>query len=397
MPGSSQHSRGEKTTTTNVKVVDLFCGVGGLTHGLVLEGLDVVAGVDNDEACRSAFEKNNRSRFIHKDIAKFRTRELLDLFGDADVRVLVGCAPCQPFSSLGRRATQGSDARKRWYPLYRFMNLIRSTDPHVVSMENVPELSDTSKYPVFGEFVRLLERRGYHVAFEKVDASRYGVPQRRRRLVLLASRLGAIELVSATHDADRLVTVRQTIGDLPPIEDGESHEADALHRSSKLSPLNRRRIAATPHDGGGAKDWPKRLRPNCYRRDSGRSFMSTVYGRMKWDAPSPTMTTQCTTLGTGRFGHPDQNRAISLREAALLQSFPKHYDFGEVRHSGTAAKLIGNAVPVLLGRAIGRSILNHIEEHGASIRSIDRGSGVRRAPTRSARTQSTTSKARSSR
>jgi DNA (cytosine-5)-methyltransferase 1 len=348
-----------------IKVVDVYCGIGGLTHGLVLEGFNVVAGVDNDRSCRYAFEKNNKSEFIARDISRFTAKELRELYRGAAIRVLVGCAPCQPYSPLGRRKLTKKEKRARWYPMYHFMTLVKRVKPEIVSMENVPDLSNTSKYPVFGEFVEALRLAGYDVSFKTVDASKYGVPQRRQRLVLLASRLGPIELIPETHAGDAVVNVRAAIGSLPKLKTGAIHPSDPLHRASALSDLNKRRIAATPKDGGSATSWADDLVPRCYRKKTGKSYMVTVYGRMRWKDPAPTMTTHCTTLGTGRFGHPSQNRAISLREAAIFQSFPDYYEFAENNDVGITrtARHIGNAVPVLLGRAIARSMKRHIAEH----------------------------------
>jgi DNA (cytosine-5)-methyltransferase 1 len=348
-----------------IRVVDAYCGIGGLSHGLVLEGFNVVAGIDNDASCRAAFETNNAAKFISKDIARFTARELEGLFGDAEIRILVGCAPCQPYSTLMRRKLSTKEKRKRWYPLYRFMRLVKATKPDIVSMENVPDLSNTDKYPVFADFVKALKKADYHVSYATVDASRYGVPQRRNRLVLLASKLGEISLIPTTHDDETVVTVRDTIKALPPLRDGGVDKSDPLHRSSKLSDLNKRRIAATPRNGGSATSWERDLKPKCYRRKSGKSYMATVYGRMRWDDPAPTMTTHCTTLGTGRFGHPTQNRAISLREAARFQTFPDSYVFGDPMNVGIrqTARHIGNAVPVMLGRAIGKSIKRHVRRY----------------------------------
>lgn len=349
----------------DIRVVDLFCGIGGLSHGLVLEGFNVVAGVDSDRSCKFSFEKNNNAAFIGKDISRFTAKELKKLYRGATTRILVGCAPCQPFSALNKKRLVKKDARKHWYPLFRFMRLIREVKPEIVSMENVPDLSNQKRYPVFSDFLQTLKECGYSVSYQTVDSSRYGVPQRRKRLVLLASRLGVISLVPETVSENELVTVRDAIGALPRLKDGSTNSKDPLHRASKLSPLNKRRIAATPRNGGSAKSWDKSLVLECFRKETGRSYMCSVYGRMKWDEPSPTMTTQCTSLGTGRFGHPSQNRAISLREAALLQSFPAHYEFVEpgVFIVRRVAKHIGNAVPVLLGRAIGTSLKKHLSEH----------------------------------
>ncbi|WP_315784008.1 MULTISPECIES: DNA (cytosine-5-)-methyltransferase [unclassified Bradyrhizobium] len=356
--------RAKQPAEPKIKVVDLFCGVGGLSHGLKLEGFDVVAGVDNDKSCKFAFERNNRAKFIGKDIARFSSSELNKLFGDASIRVLVGCAPCQPYSSLTRKKLSKEKTRERWYPLYRFMRLVSAVQPEIVSMENVPDLSNKKKYEVFDTFVKRLTQLGYRVSFKTVDASRYGVPQRRNRLVLLASKLGEIDLIAETHSEETVVTVRDTIGELPRLRDGGMDRMDPLHRASKLSPLNKMRIAATPKNGGSATSWKTSLIPSCYRKESGKSYMVTVYGRMRWNDPAPTMTTHCTTLGTGRFGHPTQNRAISLREAARFQTFPDSYVFHDEQDLNITrtAKHIGNAVPVLLARAIGKSIKKHIRQ-----------------------------------
>jgi DNA (cytosine-5)-methyltransferase 1 len=353
----------------NIKVVDLFCGIGGLTHGLVLEGLDVVAGVDNDGSCQYAFEKNNNSSFIKREIKDFSSQELKKIYGKVPIKVLVGCAPCQPFSSLNKNRTNIKESRKRWEPLYKFMSLIEDVLPEIISMENVPDLSEIKKYPVFTDFLENLQKLKYKVSYRTVDVSKYGVPQRRKRLVLLASRFGSISLIPETHDQGNLVTVRDAISHLKPIKDGSVDLKDPLHRTSKLSDKNKERIIATPKNGGSATSWGIDLIPECYKKESGKSYMTSVYGRMRWDDPSPTMTTQCVTLGTGRFGHPTQNRAISLREAAIFQSFPESYQFDSPDKISIVrtAKHIGNAVPVLLGRTIGRSIKKHILEHHGAI------------------------------
>jgi DNA (cytosine-5)-methyltransferase 1 len=349
---------------SKVKVVDLFCGVGGLTYGMQRAGLNVVAGIDNDKTCKFAFEANNDAKFLHRDIARVTPEQISELFDGATVKVLVGCAPCQPYSSLNRRKLTKKQKLKRWYPMYRFMRIVKEVKPEVVSMENVPDLANGDKYPVFAEFVETLRQLNYSVTFSVIDASRYGVPQKRRRLVMLASRLGNIQLISPTRSKNDPMTVRKAIKKLPRIKHGVANSKDFLHRSSKLSEKNLKRIAATPKDGGSASSWTKDLIPTCYTKKSGKSYMSTVYGRMRWDDPGPTITTQCTTLGTGRFGHPTQNRAISLREAAVLQTFPMAYKFAtkEDFSMRNTARHIGNAVPVKLVEAIGKSIKQHIQE-----------------------------------
>jgi len=350
-------------STKKLKVIDLFCGIGGLSHGLIKEGLDVVAGIDNDDSCKFGYEYNNRAKFIHNDILQVTASDIDRLFGKKEktIRVLAGCAPCQPFSKLNlKRIT-----RKELEPLEKFAELIDETKPDIVSMENVSGLADMKKYPIFKTFVDTLEKNGYKYKYEIVDVSEYGVPQKRKRLVLLASRFGEIELVKRTHK-NKKITVRDVIRHLEPLKDGEMSKNDPLHRARKLSPTNLKRIKATPHDGGNSDSWSENLVLDCHKKESGKTYSSTVYGRMRWNQPAPTMTTQCVGLGNGRFGHPEQDRAISLREAAIFQTFPPHYKFvapDEQIITAHVAKFIGNAVPVKLGAVIGRSIKKHLEQY----------------------------------
>lgn len=335
-------------------VVDMFCGVGGLAHGFYKEGFNLAAGVDSDESCRYAFERNNGAPFYCRDVQSLLPSELATFFGSSKRRILVGCAPCQPFSKY--TAAQAED--HKWHLLRSFLRLIVDLEPEIVSMENVAELQ---KHLVFHDFVDALEEHGYEVTESVVETWRYGVPQTRKRLVLLGSRLGRIHLPAATHSGVRLRTVRDAIGNLEYISAGEASLRDPLHRARALSQLNLARIKATP-EGGDWRSWPAQLRLKCHKKVSGKRY-EAVYGRMSWDRLAPTLTTHCCGVGNGRFGHPEQDRGISLREAALLQTFPKYYklydpnaDFSSKRLS----KHIGNAVPVRLSRVIARSIRQHI-------------------------------------
>jgi DNA (cytosine-5)-methyltransferase 1 len=188
--------------------------------------------------------------------------------------------------------------------------------------------------------------------------------QTRRRIVLVASRLGEIAVPETSLDGEKSATVREVIGDLPAIEAGQVDPEDPLHRSKRLSDVNLKRIqASTP--GGTWEQWPEDLRAPCHRRASGASFRN-VYARMEWDKPAPTVTTLAHSFGTGRFGHPDQNRAISLREAAVLQGFPRDYRFvrsGDPMHFTKLGRLIGNAVPPPIGLAVGRTLVDHVADH----------------------------------
>lgn len=335
------------------RVVDLFCGVGGLTHGFVQEGFRVSAGYDSDANCKFAYETNNDTTFVHKNIEDTTPEELAERLVGATVKILVGCAPCQPFSlyTLKRR-------NDKWKLLREFRRLILALGPEVISMENVPELES---HPVFTEFVSTLKAAGYHVSYSVVFCPEYGVPQNRRRLVLLASKLGEIALIPKTHVRSRWRTVRQAIGLLEPINAGGRSKRDRIHQARSMNETNLKRIKHT-RQGGSWKEWPEDLQLACHKKATGKTYRS-IYGRMSWDEPAPTLTTHCTGIGNGRYGHPEQNRAISLREAALLQSFPRKYKFVPPRepvYNKTLSRQIGNAVPVRLGRVIARSIERHL-------------------------------------
>ena len=367
-PGPSPRSVAE--TSTNVQemvaatelfsrpaTVDLFCGAGGLSYGMQEAGMNIVAGIDVDPACRHPFETNVKAPFHERDITEVSADFVASLFPETGLRVLAGCAPCQPFSTY----TQGQNTDNgQWSLLDKFGKLTTELQPDVVTMENVPRLTAR---PVFEKFLSVLRECGYRYTHRIVRCSAYGVPQTRSRLVLLASRLGNIDLVAPTHSAGTVVTVRDTIGHLESIAAGGTGAADPLHKASGLSGTNLRRIRAAKA-GGTWRDWEKSLRAPCHNRPSGRTYTG-VYGRMEWDRPGPTITTQFHGFGNGRFGHPAQDRAISLREGALLQTFPADYSFvpkGETVHIAPVARLIGNAVPVKLGEAIGKSILDHLGE-----------------------------------
>ena len=345
----------------DIAVIDLFCGIGGLSHGFVLEDFNVVSGYDNDESCRYAFEKNNDAKFHNVDIVELTGKQLKKEFGSS-FKILVGCAPCQPFSSYSFRVKEKEP--KKVNMLYSFARLVEETNPDIVSMENVPQLMNFDKSSVFQDFYDKLRSLGYEISYEVVYCPDYGIPQKRKRLVLLASKLGKIKLVAKTHTPKDYVTVREAISDLPKIRAGETDTKDLLHRARNLSDLNLKRLKHTK-EGGGWKDWPKELILKCFLKKSGRTYGS-VYGRMKWNAPAPTMTTHCTGIGNGRFGHPEQNRAISLREAARFQTFPDNYIFFksvEEYRPSVICRQIGNAVPPKLGQIIARSIKEHLNEY----------------------------------
>lgn len=349
-----------KLAESPISAVDLFCGAGGLTHGLMRAGIKVEAGIDVDSGARYAYEKNNPgAQFLQWDVSSKHSPSIHKLYAPGKIRLLAGCAPCQPFSKL----TNGIKRHRSWDLLDNFGRFVRGIEPELVTMENVPELVLRGK-PVFDRFLETLEHRGYFVDWKIVQCADYGAPQSRKRLVLLASRLGAIDVPCGTYSPARWKSVRTAIESLPPLEAGEQHYMDKLHVAADLSEKNIKRLRATAVDGGTKADWPKYLTLACHRRKSGARYRS-IYGRMWWDKPAPTMTTLCNGIGNGRFGHPEQDRAISLREAALLQSFPRAYDFwapADQLHTKAIARMIGNAVPPALAKALGRALLAHVRE-----------------------------------
>lgn len=353
----------------NCSVIDLFCGAGALTQGFVLEGFNVVAGLDADGSCKYAYETNNSGAlFIEKKIEDVTGVELAQHYPEGHVKILVGCAPCQPYSPYNK-ARQDKD--EKWKLLSNFADLISEIEPDIVSMENVPDLAAFKEGEVYQTFVGRLENDyDYTVTpYRDVFCPDYGVPQRRKRLVLFASKYGKLEILPATHTTDQYNKVEDAIRNLESLQAGQVSQTDPYHKASRLSELNLRRIKASV-PGGTWRDWPEELVAPCHLEESGNNY-SSVYGRMKWDELAPTITTQCYGFGNGRFGHPDtkQNRAISLREAARLQTFPDDYKFvdPETQHYSTTVigRLIGNAVPVKLAQVIARSIKHHIETYAS--------------------------------
>ncbi len=344
-----------------IDAVDLFCGAGGLSYGLQKTGISIRGGLDFDPKCETPFTANILgAKFFLEDITTTNAKKLDALYRKKSLKLLAGCAPCQPFSNL-RNGTNKSKSDK-WPLLNEFSRLVRAIRPDFVTMENVPQLK---KQTIFSDFIGTLKILGYQVSAHVVDAADYGVPQRRNRLVLLASLHGPIRLLSPEEIGVKRKTIRDAIGGLPKLKAGETHKADPLHKARALSDLNLKRIKASI-PGGTWEDWPDDLKLECHKKESGATFKS-VYGRMQWDLPAGTITTQSSNVGTGRFAHPSQDRALSLRELAILQSFPAEYVFAKADDAiefAPIGRLIGNAVPVDLGYAVGRSINQHAKAIG---------------------------------
>ena len=331
-----------------IHAVDLFCGIGGLTYGLKLAGIEVKAGFDIDSSCRYAYETNNRgTRFYDDDVRKLHFRDLAKHYRGADVTVLAGCAPCQPFSAHNRK--NYDPTANDCSLLEEFARLIQQGVPDLVSMENV---SGLIRHETFEKFLEILNELGYQYAHDVLSCADYGVPQNRKRLVLLASKLGEIHLPSPTHET---TTVKDHILKLPAIKAGHTAPDDPAHTTLELSRVNRKRIQQSK-PGGSWRDWRKDIVNECHKK----AHYPASYGRMRWDAPAPTITTQFCYYSTGRFGHPEQHRTISVREAAMLQTFPPKYRLAKDKSHlqvREMARHIGNAIPVKLAQAIGQSIV----------------------------------------
>tara|TARA_R110002126_G_scaffold291758_1_gene456992 strand:+ start:38132 stop:39181 length:1050 start_codon:yes stop_codon:yes gene_type:complete len=344
-----------------IGVFDFFSGCGGTSRGFQNSGLDPIFALDFDSDAASTFQKNFQNTvFSNNDITKFNPFEIEHLVSRQQLTLFSGCAPCQPFT---RQNTIKPDAKTdtRRSLLTHFGKLVERFLPDYVFVENVPGIQRVTGNSTLTRFNKQLATLGYSSTVGIVESQRYGIPQRRRRLVLLASKHGSIDLPPTTHDpafGKPFSTVRDWISHLPPIEAGEIHSEVPNHRSAKLSELNLRRIRATPPEGSRA-DWPADLRLDCHTKN-GYSGHTDVYGRMKWNGPATGLTTRCISLSNGRYGHPEQHRAISVREAAALQTFPDNFKF--LGSLNSQAKQIGNAVPVLLAEVFGFHILNHAKQ-----------------------------------
>lgn len=345
---------------TAVVSADFFSGCGGVSRGFVDVGIMPVFAAEWDADAAATFRLNFPAVTVaERDIRELgvdEVRAVLPPPGER-VRLFVGCAPCQPFAG---HSSALSDSDRRVSLLLEFLRFVRALDPELVFVENVPGVRHlaAARGPL-AEFVVELSRT-HHVVCDTVSAADYGVPQTRRRFVLLASRLGPIDLPPPTHGPGvgrPHATVRDWIGDLPPLVAGQTHPVVDGHRTMRLSDRNLARIRATP-EGGDRRDWPAHLWPVCHR--GGFDGHPDVYGRLWWDRPAPTLTTKCASYSNGRFGHPDQDRALSVREAARLQTFPD--GFGFCGSLTAQARQIGNAVPVALARCVGRHLVEHVAQ-----------------------------------
>jgi len=351
----------ENKQTIEYKAIDFFCGGGGMTCGLRQAGINVVAGVDFDKDAKETYELNNPgSTFVLADINELKEEyfeEKFQLTRNDDNLILIGCSPCQFYSIIN---TKKEKAKKSKDLLLQFQRFIDYYNPGYVLVENVPGII-TNKDTVLPEFISFLQRKGYNnIIQEIINMKNYGIPQNRRRFSLIATRLE--ENITLPQKDERVLTLIDCLGQangFSEINAGHKDTTDFAHSTSALSPKNLERLLITPKNGGTRMAWKdiQRLQLDCYRGKDDR--FRDVYGRLFWDKPSSTITTKFIKISNGRFAHPDENRGLSIREGATIQSFPKEYIF-KTNSIGIAAKLIGNAVPPEYARRLGK-IINKVE------------------------------------
>lgn len=340
-------------------LIDLFAGCGGGSMGFARRGFRVVAAVELDPDTAESYGLNVGVKPIVRDIRSVTGQELLAASGlePGQCTVIFGCPPCQSFTVLRRGASPTDlDVVRETLPSH-YVRLVADVRPAFVAFENVPGMVEGRGRVQFDALIADLERLGYRLKWDFVDAADYGVPQHRRRVLVIGSRIGEPVFPARTHGpasgpaGRRYRTVRDAIGDLPALESGEVDPGDDLHRARKHSDIARKRLAAI-REGGSRTDLPTELQLACHRDHNGHY---DVYGRMAWDKPAPTITSGCTNVTRGRFAHPSQDRAITLREAMSLQTFPRTATL-----SGTGdgkAQQVGNAVPTLLAERIAEAII----------------------------------------
>ena len=357
-----------RNSASSLKAVDFFCGAGGMSYGLAKSGIKVLAGIDCDESCCATYERNNEgAKFLHEDIAALLTKELgrkLRLRRYDDRLIFAACSPCQFWSKVN---TDKKKSRSSAFLLHEFERFVNWYRPGFVVVENVPGLLSKKRVSLLPRFKKFLRKRKYAFAHAIINSNHYGVPQNRRRYLLIATRL--TETVKLPPTTNKRFVVRDFLGKrngFPPIAAGHQDTTQFLHTAANLSANNLKRMLRTPLDGGSRQSWKDdpQLQLPAYQEDD--KIFRDVYARMFWDRAAPTITTRFNSFSNGRFGHPEENRAISLREGATLQTFPKRYAFVGTNR-GAIARQIGNAVPPALAMRIGHHLLR-VEKMASSKR-----------------------------
>ena len=348
-----------------MSAVDFFCGGGGMTRGLLDAGVNVIAGLDIDKKCKETYEINNSpSKFIETDIKNLPENYLeseLSVNRFDNNMIFIGCSPCQYWSIIRSDKTKSAQTRNLLEDFQRFVDYYR---PGYIVIENVPGLASETKNTPLKKFKEFLKSAGYEYLVEKtVNASLHGVPQTRRRFLMIASRINSVNL---PKKLDNIPTVKEFINDLPPIQAGHKDNSTLNHSVAGLSEKCLQRLYKTPADGGTrlAYEGDPELELPTYRRmrEDGRKGFNDSYSRLRWEKPAATITTKFFSISNGRFAHPEQHRALSMREGARLQTFNDDYIFKTTSIADTA-RLIGNAVPPKLARLIGETIIESTQNN----------------------------------
>lgn len=350
-----------------LKAVDFFCSGGGMSFGMQEAGIEILAGIDFDDNCKETYEANIKgAQFIHADVFDLKEQELeekISLNKNDDELVLIGCSPCQFWSIINTDKTKSTKSKNLLIEFSRFVKYFR---PGYVVVENVPGILRRKEESGLNEFIEWLKNNGYQNPHFKIhNVNDYGVPQSRKRFTLIASRTSGDEIKPVAQKGDKAV-VKHVLGKekgFPEIEPGHKDKTDFLHSVPNISDINRKRLEKVEKDGGSRLGFAgdPELQLKCFEGKDD-SFKDT-FGRLWWNRPAPTITTKFFSISNGRFVHPEENRALSLREGATLQSFPLTYKF-----KGTSitniARMIGNAVPPKYAEAIGKAI---IQKHSNAI------------------------------
>ena len=329
-----------------------------MTCGLRQAGIHVIAGVDIDSQCKETYEANNpHAKFIEANIKELSTNYFEEEFSikkNDDKLILIGCSPCQYYSIINTAREKSKQSKDLLLDFQRFVDYY---NPGYVLVENVPGII-SNKESVLPVFLNFLAEKEYTTKYKIVDMSYYGVPQSRKRFSLIASRI--TENINLPKPDEKQALLEDFIGiknGFPPIKAGHTDKTPFKNTTAGLNAISLKRLAKTPHNGGNRLAWKddKDLQLKCFEGNDS-SFKDT-FGRMCWKKAASTITTKFFNISNGRFAHPEEDRALSLREGATLQTFPKDYDFKTTTIAATA-KLIGNAVPPEYARRVGLTIVN---------------------------------------
>jgi len=345
--------------------IDLFCGAGGLTLGLKRAGFNVIAGVELYPEMAKTYKANHpRTKLLIKDVRELTGKEIFRLTGRRKIDLVAGCPPCQGFSQLTEKYKR-RDSRNDL--VLEMARLIEEIEPRMVMMENVPGIVTKGK-AILDKFVRRLRKLRYCVNMDVLQMADYGVPQSRRRFVLVAGKGFDVPLPEPTHYAkgDKEKNLKpwamleQVIKDMPEpvmlsfaLQNGGPARFN-WHIVRDLKEVSIKRLEAIK-EGDNRLALPRHLRPKCHKTK--KAGFRNVYGRLSWDSVSGTITTGCTTPCMGRFGHPSETRTISIREAALIQTFPMNYRF-KTKFMNAACDLVGNALPPRFAAVVGKICIN---------------------------------------